>query len=210
MKGSLRTFRLYSTLNNRSIKRSPWEVLSLKETATTKEIRHQYLKLAKELHPDKRSTGDAARFQELAEAYETLVNPQKRLLYNEYARTAATMHTPPPGFYRPPSYTNAHWADEAKTSYSGSAENFGNNTTIMSLLAGTIIFIATMNFFYFQSSHSAFMDAANEHHFKSTQDLKRARTEAKLFGNDRAVKRVIDQRMDLFRKQRQVKDENEE
>lgn len=69
----------------------------------------------------------------------------------------------------------------------------------MSLLAGVVVVIATANFFYFQSSHASMLSAADQHHFKSSQDLKRARTEARLFGNDRGVKRVIDNRMKQFR-----------
>jgi hypothetical protein len=73
----------------------------------------------------------------------------------------------------------------------------------MTLLAGVIITIATFNLFYFHSSHTTFLNAADQHHLKSSDDLKRARAEARLFGNDRGIKRVIDNRMEMFRKDKE-------
>lgn len=183
--------------------KSPFEVLSLNESASTAEIKQKYKELAKQLHPDRKSTGDLAKFQELVQAYELLVDPNRRSYYIKsgygWGTNASQGRYPPPG-YRPASYTNAHWAEPPSSSSSSTATTqYTNNATFMSILAGVVVMIATANFFYFQSSHAAMLNAADQHHFKSSQDLKKARTEAKLFGNDRGVKRVIDNRMKQFR-----------
>ncbi|KAL9553765.1 hypothetical protein PS6_003780 [Mucor atramentarius] len=162
--------------------KSPFEVLSLNETASTAEIKQKYKELAKQLHPDKKSTGDLAKFQELS-GY-------------GWGTNASQDRYPPPG-YRPASYTNAHWAEPPPSNANTTV--YTNNATFMSLLAGVVVVVATANFFYFQSSHASMLSVADQHHFKSSQDLKKARTEAKLFGNDRGVKRVIDNRMKQFR-----------
>lgn len=200
----LQGVRLYSSV----VRRSPFEILNLKPNATTQEIKKRYKELAKHLHPDKKETGDLAKFQELVKAYELLIDPSKRSYYlksgygwhNEttFARDATY---PPPG-HRPASYTNAYWAQDS--SYNNNVEiheNYLKNTTFISVLAAVVVAIGTANFFYFQSSHAALLSAADQHHMKSSDDLKRARTEAKLFGNDRAVKRVIDSRMKEFRRE---------
>ncbi|KAI8646552.1 DnaJ domain-containing protein [Parasitella parasitica] len=178
--------------------RSPFEVLSLNESASTADIKQKYKELAKQLHPDKKPTGDLAKFQELVQAYELLVDPNRRQYYIKsgygWGASASQGRYPPPG-YRPASYTNAHWAEPP----SSSSTLYTKNTTFISVLAGIIVTIATANFFYFQNSHATILSAANQHHYKSSQDLKKARTEAKLFGNDRGVKRVIDSRMKQFR-----------
>ncbi|KAG2191084.1 hypothetical protein INT46_001944 [Mucor plumbeus] len=183
------------------INKSPFEVLSLNESASTAEIKQKYKELAKQLHPDRKSTGDLAKFQELVQAYELLVDPNRRSYYIKsgygWGTNASQDRYPPPG-YRPASYTNAHWAKPSSTPSTANTQ-YTNNATFMSILAGVVITIATTNFFYFQSSHAAMLNAADQHHFKSSQDLKKARTEAKLFGNDRGVKRVIENRMKLFR-----------
>lgn len=183
--------RCYATM------RSPFQVLSVKESATSSEIKQKYKELAKQLHPDKQHTGDLAKFQELVQAYELLMDPNKKAYYLRTGQSwDAARRSPPPG-NRPPSYTNAYWAEPNNAG----TTRYASNTTFMSLLAGVILTIATFNMFYFHTSHSAYLSAADQHHKKSSQDLRKARTEAQLFGNDRAVKRVIDNRMKSFRKE---------
>ncbi|KAI8078201.1 DnaJ domain-containing protein [Gilbertella persicaria] len=194
-KGRLCTIRLYSTIRQKT----PFEVLSLSQSASTAEIKSKYKELAKTLHPDKKSTGDLAKFQELVQAYELLVDPNKRSYYIKsgygWGHSQGT-NVPPPG-HRPPSYTNAHWAEGPPSSHH--EPRYTNNATFMSILAGIVLTIATANIFYFQASHASLLSAADRHHFKSSNDLRRAREEARLFGNDRGVKRVIESRMKLFR-----------
>lgn len=203
------TKRLYATVK----RKTPFEVLSLKNTASTAEIKARYKELAKSLHPDKKPSGDLAKFQELAQAYELLVDPNRRSYYLKSgygwgSSSGATSSTtwPPPG-QRPSSYTNAYWSegsgytgyDNYGTTSSDFHEKYVKNTTFLSLLAGVVVAIGTLNLFYFQSSHASLLSAADQHHLKSSHDLKRARTEAKLFGNDPGVKRVMESRMKEFR-----------
>jgi len=45
------------------------------------------------------------------------------------------------------------------------------------------------------------LNAADKHHARSSQDLERARTEAQLFGRQRAMEKMIDNRMKYWRTQ---------
>lgn len=68
------------------IKRDYYEVLNVPQDASEGEIKRSYRRLAMEYHPD-RNPGDTEaeeRFKEAAEAYEVLMDPQKREIYNHY------------------------------------------------------------------------------------------------------------------------------
>ncbi|KAI8887363.1 hypothetical protein K501DRAFT_283339 [Backusella circina FSU 941] len=142
--------------------------------------------MAKTLHPDNPNGGDREKFQELVRAYELLVNPHHKAAFIKtgYGWGSGDTSSPPPG-QRPPSYTNAPWAGPVYTT----------NTTFISLLAGLVVLVGSLNLFYFQSSHSTLLSAADRHHAQTRHDLQRARTEAKLFGNQRGVERVLNHRM---------------
>ena len=61
-----------------------YQILEIKNNATTSEIKKKYYQLAKKYHPDK-NNGDlfhCERFKYLSEAYSTLSNPKKRYLYD--------------------------------------------------------------------------------------------------------------------------------
>jgi molecular chaperone DnaJ len=63
-------------------------VLGVRHGATDAEIRRAYRHLARRFHPDI-NPGDRtaeARFRQIVEAYETLIDPQRRLLYESGAR----------------------------------------------------------------------------------------------------------------------------
>lgn len=71
-------------------KRDYYEVLEVERTVTEEGIKKSYRKLAIKYHPDK-NPGDREaeeRFKELGEAYETLMDPQKRAAYDRYGHAA--------------------------------------------------------------------------------------------------------------------------
>lgn len=63
-----------------------YSILGVSKSADAEEIKKVYRKLAAQLHPDKHP-GDAqaeARFKEVNSAYQTLSDPKKRALYDEF------------------------------------------------------------------------------------------------------------------------------
>lgn len=65
-----------------------YETLEIKSTATEQEIKTAYRKLALKWHPDKHSTSDKhmaqKKFVAINHAYDVLMNPQKRTLYDRF------------------------------------------------------------------------------------------------------------------------------
>ena len=57
-----------------------YQTLGVSETATQDEIKRAYRKLAAQHHPDK--GGDTAKFQTIAQAYDTLGDENKRAQYD--------------------------------------------------------------------------------------------------------------------------------
>ncbi len=83
-----------------------YQTLGLGRSATDKEIRSAFRKLAAKHHPDK-NPGDAAaeeRFKEINEAYTVLSDPEKRKVYDQYGSAGGP---PPftPGAGRPGGFT---------------------------------------------------------------------------------------------------------
>jgi len=81
---------LFITLNLTTIilasGRDFYKILGVPKSATTKQIKSAYRKLAKELHPDKnRDDKDAeSKFQNLGAAYEVLSDKEKRQIYDKH------------------------------------------------------------------------------------------------------------------------------
>lgn len=62
-----------------------YQLLAVHRDATDDEIKRSYRRLAMEYHPDRNSSpGAEAKFKEIAEAYECLIDPQKRAAYDRY------------------------------------------------------------------------------------------------------------------------------
>jgi hypothetical protein len=64
------------------VERDPFTVLKLSKNASNREIKKQFHKLAKELHPDTGSQPNEAALKEASKAHETLINPAKRRAYD--------------------------------------------------------------------------------------------------------------------------------
>lgn len=78
-----------------------YEILGLSKTATEKEIKAAYRKLARKYHPDVNKSSDAVeRFKDINEAYEVLSDAQKRQRYDSLGAnwSQGSDFTPPPGF----------------------------------------------------------------------------------------------------------------
>ena len=76
-------------------KRDYYEVLGVNKTATDEELKKAYRKLAKKYHPDANPDNKKeaeTKFKEVNEAYETLSDPQKRKMYDQFG------HDGPQGF----------------------------------------------------------------------------------------------------------------
>jgi molecular chaperone DnaJ len=80
-------------------KRDYYEVLGLPRSATDRDIKRAYRRLARRHHPDVNPGDKAAeaRFKEITEAYEVLGDPQKRAEYDQFGHRMAAGPGPRPG-----------------------------------------------------------------------------------------------------------------
>src|SRR5436853_5985461 len=84
-------------------KRDYYEVLAVPRTATEDEVKRAYRKLAVKYHPDK-NPGDAhaeEKFKELGEAYDVLMDPDKRAAYDRFGHAAFSQGMGRGGFHDP-------------------------------------------------------------------------------------------------------------
>src|SRR3954462_14755752 len=71
-------------------KRDYYEVLEVSRTSTTEEIKKSYRRLAVKFHPDKNPGDPQAeeKFKEIGEAYDVLMDENKRAAYDRYGHSA--------------------------------------------------------------------------------------------------------------------------
>ena len=71
-------------------KRDYYEVLGVGRNATAEEVKRAYRKLAVKFHPDKNPDDPNAeeKFKELGEAYDVLMDPEKRAAYDRFGHAA--------------------------------------------------------------------------------------------------------------------------
>jgi len=76
-------------------KRDYYEVLAVSRTATEEEVKRSYRKLAVKFHPDKNPDDPHAeeQFKELGEAYDVLMDPDKRAAYDRFGHAAFAQGT---------------------------------------------------------------------------------------------------------------------
>jgi molecular chaperone DnaJ len=86
-------------------KRDYYEVLEVTRTAASEEIKKSYRRLAVKFHPDKNPDDSEAeeRFKELGEAYDVLMDDQKRAAYDRFGHAAFAQGGggPASGFHDP-------------------------------------------------------------------------------------------------------------
>src|ERR1700757_2848552 len=71
-------------------KRDYYEVLGVERGTTDEEVKRAYRKLAVKFHPDKNPDDPHAeeKFKELGEAYDVLIDPDKRAAYDRFGHAA--------------------------------------------------------------------------------------------------------------------------
>src|SRR4029079_18825927 len=71
-------------------KRDYYEVLGVERGAADEEVKRAYRKLAVKFHPDKNPDDPhaEAKFKELGEAYDVLIDPNKRAAYDRFGHAA--------------------------------------------------------------------------------------------------------------------------
>ena len=74
---------------------SYYATLGVDENATQDEIKKAYRKLSKQFHPDVNPNG-AEKFKDIADAYDTLGNEQKKAQYDAYSSNQRFSNS---GFY---------------------------------------------------------------------------------------------------------------
>src|SRR3954454_2552550 len=84
-------------------KRDYYEVLEVARGASTEDVKRAYRKLAVKFHPDKNPDDPHSeeKFKELGEAYDVLMDGDKRAAYDRFGHAAFSQGTGARGFHDP-------------------------------------------------------------------------------------------------------------
>ncbi len=73
-----------------------YSILGIQKSSNDSDIKKAYKKLAFQYHPDKNKSEDAeTKFKDISEAYEVLLNPDKRRMYDNFGYEAISGDIPP-------------------------------------------------------------------------------------------------------------------
>jgi len=153
-----------------SSSRNPYDVLGLKNTCTTKDVKKAYIKLCQELHPDKKpnDTSQHEKFVELNEAYTILVIETSRKQFdysaNEtFSNTQRGFHyhygRKSEGFNKRPSEDSETWYEqdvkkERQKYYYRQQQNSHITFQANSWILYSYFVLAVTGFMLFSSSYS--------------------------------------------------------
>ncbi len=119
-------------------KRDYYEVLGIARNASEDQIKQAYRKLAKQYHPDMNPENrkeSEEKFKELSEAYEVLMDKNKRQLYDQYGHEGVSQRFGPSGFDFRRDFTHA---DDLRDIFGDFLRGFGDSESgsIFDLLFG--------------------------------------------------------------------------
>jgi molecular chaperone DnaJ len=119
-------------------KRDYYEVLGISRNASEDQIKQAYRRLAKQYHPDMNPENrkeSEEKFKELSEAYEVLMDKNKRQLYDQYGHEGVSQRFGPSGFDFRRDFTHT---DDLRDIFGDFLRGFGNSEggSIFDLLFG--------------------------------------------------------------------------
>jgi DnaJ homolog subfamily B member 4 len=85
--------RSSSSSSSNNAAKSYYDILGVPKTASDKELKKAYRKLAIQHHPDK--GGNEETFKEISKAYQTLSNPDEKKIYDQYGEAGLEMGAGP-------------------------------------------------------------------------------------------------------------------
>lgn len=136
-----------------------YDVLNLKPGCTKKEIRNSFIKLSKLNHPDVCGSSSNDKFVRINEAYNTLMDDQKKQLYDA---TLSHNKIKPIYYYYPQSPNNFNWKD----TYNNPSNHWlSSNITIASICLSLLFIASVIRYFGVKKSstmRSILIDDSNE------------------------------------------------